>query len=562
MSLRDECVGELTAWLEALSRHASPAHARIGVGPARASYARVWDELQGYARPLWGMVALAASGEGSRLGTDVWTRWRSGLVAGTDPTHREYWGKTHDHCQAFCEMPPIALALLWARREMWDPLDEVARARIVAWLLQINDFALHANNWLFFRVLVNLALIDATGAGDLARVHADLRAIDELAADDGWYTDGAKEHGRAADGYVAFAFHVYGLLAAELIAPRDPERAEALRVRARRFAANWRWFTNDRGAMLAWGRSLCYRWTPAAFWAACAGTGVPVLPWPEIAACWRAQHRWWAERPLLDANGILTLGFTWENPHLAEGYIAHTSPYWMSKIWLGLRQPETHPFWRGGEQRPAERPASLPLAGCGGLLAGSQSEPLLLLVGQQGSRGMRGAAARYRNFAYDCRHGFQLPGKREAFLPDNALLLRRWPWSRWLGRTGRDERWSVTTDGAELAWSPAPWARVKTRLVPLENGYRREHHISLDRSVDVVEGGFACPLQERSATTTNAVVRGGGLGSHLQGFDSRRAGILDPAPGKNLLHPRVALPVLRGRLPRGEHALVSHTTFE
>lgn len=131
-----------------LTEHVSPGKARVRPTATGARFPAVAAELEGFARPLWGLAP-----HGVHADFDGWSALRTGLVNGTDPAHEEYWGEAEDYAQKHVEMAAIGLGLALVPELLWDPLDDDEREQIVAWLDQINDAALYDCNWLFFRVL-------------------------------------------------------------------------------------------------------------------------------------------------------------------------------------------------------------------------------------------------------------------------------------------------------------------------------------------------------------------------------------------------------------------------
>lgn len=565
--IRAKGVRALRTMVAALGQHASPGHARIRTGPHRAFYEPVWDELQGYARPLWGMAALAQSGEGAALGDPVWQDWQQGLLAGTDPAHPEYWGATGDFSQAFCEMAPIALSLLWAGEYLWQPLTSAQRERVLAWLDQINHHQLHPNNWLWFRVLVNAVFFHLGAACHRANLERDIAVIESLAGEGGWYVDGRPPGSRTADLYIPSGFHVYGLIAPELLEPLYPGHCQKWRARAKQFAGNWKWFQAQDGAPLLWGRSLCYRSCSAAFWSACAWADFEALPWDEVAGLWRNQMAWWQTHETLREDGCLSLGFAYPMENLCESYMSHTSPYWQTKAWLALRQPASHPFWSTAPATISEQPpATIPLPTCGGLLVPDSNNPLLLLVGQHGADWLDPEGARYGRFAYDTHHGFQItPGTPS---PDNALLVRPVGSEAWKARRS-PESWSVSEKECSVTWSPMEGVHIATTLrpgtdsaQPGQPGHTRIHRISTTHPIEVLEGGFACPPGTTKIENHRASIHGGGLFSAIVAQDGRRACIVEPPTQTNTLHRQVVIPALSASLPAGEHFLAAHLLME
>lgn len=560
---RAEGVEALRNLVVALQRHASPGRARLRLGPHRAFYEPVWDELQGYARPLWGMAALFQSGEGAALGEEAWVSWQQGLLSGTNPAHAEYWGQTHDYSQAFCEMAPIALSLLWAGEIFWEPLSAGERELVVEWLDQINGHSLNQNNWLWFRILVNAVFYRLGTNYHRENLEHDIAATEAMAGEAGWYLDGCAPGKRTADLYIPSAFHLYGLISAELLAPLLPAQCEQWRERARQFARTWQWFQAEDGAPLLWGRSLCYRSCSAAFWAACAWASWEVLPWSKMAFLWRSQMRWWQTRKPFREDGCLALGYGYPNEKICENYISHTSPYWQTKAWLALRHSAAHPFWHSASAPPLDtRPSSIVLSTCGGLLVPDSSSPLLLLAGQWGADWLDPEGARYGRWAYDAHHGFQIdPGHPS---PDNALLIRPVGSERWASRR-QPESWSLQEGVCTVKWSPIDGVQVQTTMQPLALprcvGHARIHRITTLYPIEVIEGGFACPVDPSGFISTEkhrVSIRCGGLYSALLALDQRTTSIHVPAPQTNTLYSSVQIPVVSTNLPAGEHLLQAH----
>lgn len=210
----------------------SPGDARARLGDTGAHFPDVGAELEGFARPWWGLVPLAAGGGGVD-----WAPYLRGLANGTDPAHGEFWGVAGQKDQRLVEMAALGLALALTPEHVWEPLGTQARNDVTRWLSQINDVEIVDNNWLFFRVLVNVGLA-RVGAPEYNLI-AEQAALDRLESfylGDGWYSDGPTAR---RDYYVPFAMHFYGLIYSRLADDRDPKRADRFRERAAIFATGF-----------------------------------------------------------------------------------------------------------------------------------------------------------------------------------------------------------------------------------------------------------------------------------------------------------------------------------
>lgn len=265
----------LTQLLSPLWPFFSPGGARVRLGATAAGFSSTAAELEGFARPLWGLAPLHVGG-----GDDVdWSRYQMGLANGTDPEHPEYWGTPFDNSpkgkdQRFVELAALAFGLLLAPDTLWNPLPERARQHVAAYLASINGATLPRTNWLFFRVLTNLALAHVGASHDGRAMAADLDQLEQYHLGAGWYTDGPNRH---CDYYNPFAFHFYSLIYARHAPSDDHRRAERFRSRAAEFADEFMYFFAKTGEAVPYGRSLIYRFAQGAFWGA-LGTERSTLP--------------------------------------------------------------------------------------------------------------------------------------------------------------------------------------------------------------------------------------------------------------------------------------------
>ncbi len=135
ISDRDSIQELLKTVLDPLLSHFSPNCARIKVpGGTAVRFDNTASEIEGYARPLWGLASLLAGG-GSYDGT---SRWIEGLKAGTDPENPEYWGQSANSDQRMVEMCCIGYTLAVVP-EFWKALREKERTNVETYLGGIND---------------------------------------------------------------------------------------------------------------------------------------------------------------------------------------------------------------------------------------------------------------------------------------------------------------------------------------------------------------------------------------------------------------------------------------
>jgi hypothetical protein len=543
-----------------LGKFYSPGSAHLEIGATGTQYSGSTASMEAFSRILWGLAPYAAGGGES----DLWPVYLRGIRNGTDPTHEEYW-KKHNEAQMFVEMAAISYALLLVPEKIWDPLTEAEKANVAAWLDQINHGWVADSNWIFFRVMVNVALKERGRAYDQKAMDDGLRRIEDFYLGEGWYSDGI---GEQRDYYIAFAFHFYSLIYAKVMEADDPERSRSYKERAALFARDFiLWFSED-GAALPFGRSLTYRFAQCGFWGALAYAGAEAFPWGVIKGILLRNLRWWFARPIFTTDGLLSVGYAYPNLIMAEGYNAPGSPYWAMKAFLPLALPSDHPFWAAAEL-PLPKLASVSAQRHPHMLLcrpSNSSHVFALSSGQFAPFWLAHCPEKYEKFAYSTAFGFSVP-KAEYGLGqgafDSTLALSE---GDELYRVRRKcEAYDIQARAIYSRWKPWENVEIETWLIPVLPWHVRVHRIATGRRVDAAEGGFAISAEKgrtifepgSESPEDHAV-----FASYPWGFSgivdllgSRNGELIWPEANTNLLHPRTAIPSLTCALEPGVHWL-------
>lgn len=547
-----DLVAPLLPWL-------SEGKARVRLGAGGVHYGSAAAEMESFVRPLWGIAPLVAGGGAFPEAAD----WAAGLDHGTDPAHPEYWGDPGPLDQRLVEMAGLALALIVAPQTFWAPLSEAAKGRATNWLLSINRHPPADNNWLFFRVLTNLALRHVGREWSEELTRAALDRLDSFHLGNGYYRDGKWYQ---LDYYTPMGMHFYGLMVARLAPDVFPEHAARYRERARAFAQDFQhWFADD-GAAVPFGRSMTYRFAQAAFWAGCAWAGEEVLSWGRIKGLLLRHLRWWAERPIADRDGVLSIGYAYPNLFASEAYNAPGSPYWALKSFLVLALPEDHPFWAADEEPPEALPGGRVLAEAGGFAIRRGPGDAVVLTGGQDGREHRCCDAKYARFAYSSAFAFSVssdaaaPDRPERSAVDSGLMISRdglaWATRSWITEAGID------AGMAWGRWQPDARLTVDSWLDFAGPGWHvRLHRFQSEDALQLAEGGFAVdrtgdghmsPGHWFTLSPDRCFVRTLSAVSGLVDLTGGREGtIVRAAPNTNLRFPRTFFPRLHGTIPAG-----------
>ena len=577
----------------------------LHLGYTGSSYSPRVARLEAWSRTLWGIAPLLAGG-GSFPFLD---RHLEILTRCTDPASPCYWGTPTDKDQRLVEMAPLAFALLSARAWFWDPLSPREKQNLYHWLSTIQHRQLPANNWHFFRILVCTAFRFLDLPVDEAAEAESFRIVEECYKRNGWYIDGTNA---TYDLYNPTGFHFYGLLYARFLKewvgrcsqqqfipsaiqeciPLSVERARLFSERAEQFAPQYlAWFRED-GSFVPFGRSLTYRFVAASFFSACAFAGVPVFPWGVLKGAVLRHLRYWFSRPILDSQGLLTIGYGYPNLVMAEQYNASGSPYWGLKTFLILALPPDHPFWASPEEpihtlsKVPGKPVptkqlrtpihpSPPTAEIlcqeppGFIVSRSREDVQVLNPGYYPGWEAVHSAAKYGKFVYSARFGFCVSHGAyglEKTGCDSALVLSEgdgyWRERRHTENVRFGKNWTAST------WKPWSNVTIDSILISLGVWHVRVHRIKSDRSLLGVEGGFSVPRYGEecsedyspsisySQNPVGITVTFPWAASRMVDLSpvcshNRTAELVYPEPNLNVLEPSVVLPILKGTLEPG-----------
>jgi hypothetical protein len=468
-------------------------------------------------------------------------------------------------------MAAIAFCLILVPEQFWEPLDEKTRVHLYRWLSFIEKRELPPSNWHFFRLIVCAAFRKLGLPVDRKAEEESLALVESCYRGDGWYQDG---EGGAFDLYNPMGFHFYGLTLAKLGAL--PSMTERCRERAGIFGPSLgAWFHHD-GSMIPYGRSLSYRFAGVSFFSACAFADLEVLPWGLMKGIVLRNLRRWFSLPILDAGGILSVGYAYPNLIMADAYNSPGSPYWGLKTFLVLALGEDHPFWQAEEQDLPAQDSCTTEKVPGFILSRGADDTQLLTAGRSPGFDMNHLAQKYCKFAYSARFGFCVSHSNyniEKTGCDSALLLAEGSGSfrdpALLWRERRDaESPEAEANMLRSRWRPWPDVEIITVLVRVGDWHIRIHRINSGRPLLSVEGGFSVPRLDDAGPALNtakndseALALFPWAASRIIALDipgpARRGALIAPAPNLNVIHPSVLIPVLEGALERGTNFLAA-----
>ncbi len=533
--------------IEPLKSRFSEGKASIYAGAHAAWYEDISVKTEAFARPLWGLVPFWAGGGTDR---EFEESYIIGIENGSDPENAEYWGECTDRNQRFVEMAAFAYGMLMSPEKVWEPLTKKAKENLVKWLWQINEHEVCDSNWIFFRVLVNIALKARGLQYSAERIEADISRINDFYIENGWYMDGVQGQ---KDYYISFAIHFYSLIFAKYMEDDYPAYAKLFKQRAELFAEDFiYWFAED-GEALPYGRSLTYRFAQAAFWSACILADVHPFPIGVIKGIIERHLAEWYKSDMFDNAGILSVGYKYPNLLMAEHYNAPGSPYWGLKVFAFLSLDDDHEFWSA---KPLPLPEldelhAIPAADM--IISRQGGEATAYVAGTHKNFACGQIIPKYLKFAYSTKFGFNVAKSmislEEAacdnmlcFVIDGLVFTRRFTTD-----------YKVENDRIVVSWSPIKGINVTTQIIPNDCGHERIHTITSEYDCIACDCGFAVASSDSHNCVTEQSPNGA---SAKNSFSScavigGEGHIIPASPNTNIMYPKTVIPSVKYTVAKG-----------
>lgn len=313
------------------------------------------NAMEGFCRTLPMIGAWVCSGRPSVIRAfdgrqiDLIRVARTGLLAGTNPLSKGFWGKICDHDQRIVEAADVALSVWLLRDHLWPQLSEEEKETISSWLLSLNGKAVYHNNWHLFPVIVNEVLSSLGCDGDRALSLKHYEAFKSFYRGDGWFSDGPDG---ALDYYNAWGMH-YALFWINLISPGMDR--DFIDRGLTDFVRYFLYFFSTDGIPIT-GRSICYRMAAPAPLVAAAVAGIDCVSTGIARRALDCIWRYFLARGAVQ-RGRITQGYYGENVDLLDIYSGPGSPMWSTRsLTIAFYSPPDSDFWTSPLERlPVEQ---------------------------------------------------------------------------------------------------------------------------------------------------------------------------------------------------------------
>lgn len=529
-------------------------------GNTAACYPVDVSKMEAFARPLWGLVPFWHGG--GRNG-DFEKIYIKGLVSGTNPESNEYWGKCSGFDQRFVEMASLAYGLIFSPELLWTPLTSEEKSNFAKWLYQINDLYVPESNWLFFRVLVNIALKKCGMAYDKEKLQSDLDTIETFYVGNGWYSDGiATDDGPNTgqkDYYIAFAIHFYSLIYAVAMIEEDRERSEKFKERAYQFAKDFIYWFADSGEAVPYGRSLTYRFAQTAFWSMCLVADVLPFSIGVIKGIiFRNLEYWLSDNRIFDNGHILTIGYKYNQLTISEEYNAPGSPYWCMKAFAFMALPENHEFWQCNPL-PLPKLEQISVQEEAEIMIGRYNGAVTLYPAGTLKKYFNKLVDKYFKFAYSTKFGFSVSRGNWHFdsaAPDSTLAFEI---DERIYTRIKNKSYEILKDRIIIEWSPCYGIDVRTEIIPTSTGHIRKHKIHSNFDCIAYDSGFAVDARDDIVIDSeNNFVSVMNKNSYCSVYSSKGvAETRSVIANTNLISPKTVIPTIKFEIKKGDNEFKS-----
>lgn len=497
-----------------------------------------WFEM--FARSSYGIFAYTAA-----VGDNVYIRKFNKTIykAIRDKRYAEWCGGD----QKAVELLPLMAVLLIHKDKTWDTYSLKEKEALLAFFGNINKIFIGGDNWQFFRILVTRGINELGGNEDEQHIIDSWKIVEESYCGDGWYRDGKN---CPKDYYVAFGYHYYSLLYRYLF-PED-DKCELIKERALAFAKDYQYMFDAEGRMIAYGRSMIYRFASLSFWSMLLCNHI--LDEEGTSRAIRIIDKgldWWKQQKLINENGLLNLGFAYRNEYICEDYNSAGSPYWMMKAFaFMLADRKKVQIGESTFIQEEKEPEITTIANGDVIVVKTKKWNTAFINSYKGASYVPNNTAKYMRFAYNSMTGFNLSREASAFRclsDDNSLVFDI------AGIKHQREKNNnyVNHEGyQEFEWQCGDLIKVRSYVIPRTEGYIRVHIIKSKISTDCYESGFAQPVSCHEWKSLMCPLYGGE-------YD-----IIQNQVNSNIYSPHTQMPVIKYRISKGINMVADYTYLE
>jgi len=264
-----------------------------------------------------------------------------------DPKSADYLN-FREESQPLVDAAFFTHGFLRAPKQLWEPLDDQTKKRVIEELMFIRRIKPPYNNWLLFAAMIEIFFYGVGENWDPLRVDIAIRKHLEWYKGDGWYGDGPNFH---FDYYNAFVIHSMMVEVLEKYTQAGYMKIteyETAVKRMQRYAVSLERMISPEGTFPPIGRSATYRiaaFQPLVHLALINKLPEEIKPAQVRCALTAVMKRMFETPGTFDEKGWLQLGFCGHQPMMADTYTSTGSLYLCTAGFLATGLPADHSFW-------------------------------------------------------------------------------------------------------------------------------------------------------------------------------------------------------------------------
>ena len=244
----------------------------------------------------------------------------------------------------------LAQGILRAPEELWDPLDDITKTRVLEHMRMTRVEKPGQENWLLFSAIIE-CLLHYAGADDWDPMRIDYALYKHMDwyCGDSWYGDGPHFQTDYYNSYVIHPMLVDVLREVGDCYPDWQNMRSVINARASRFATYQEHLIAPDGTYPPMGRSLAYRF--GAFHCLAQMSYLEMLedyitPAQVRCALTAVIQKVCSSPDMFDEKGWLRIGVYGYQPDIAEVYISTASLYFCAVVFLPLGLNQDAAFWK------------------------------------------------------------------------------------------------------------------------------------------------------------------------------------------------------------------------
>jgi len=277
---------------------------------------------------------------------------RKGISNAVDPLAMDQMNFSQGY-QPIVDAAFLAQGILRAPHELWDPLEDSVKERLLNAMRSTRSRKPYRSNWLLFSAMIE-CLLHHAGAADWDPMRIDYALIkhEEWYKGDGWYGDGPEFHWDYYNSFVIQPMLLDILQEMQGVDPDWDQMIHTAKARAAHYATHLEHLIAPDGTYPLIGRSLTYRFGVfhALSQAALLHNLEPSIQPAQVRCALTAVLLRTMNAPyLFTADKFLKVGIYGHQPKMGEPYISTGSLYLCCTIFLVLGLSPEDPFWADPE---------------------------------------------------------------------------------------------------------------------------------------------------------------------------------------------------------------------